>query len=154
MRLTSLLAIGDAAPAPSIEAVFENTVPSTIDWLRRRGVERVAIYGAGSHTARLLPVWVALAGPPVVAVLTSAPGPVECLDGVPVLSLDCFDPETVQAVILSSQTFERDLAAIAEERWPDLPAVRLYWHPTCSMKSHDREFRVDRSNLNDQRRAV
>jgi hypothetical protein len=140
--------------APSLDAVLEDVVPRTIDSMQQRGVERVAIYGAGTHTERLLPVWRALGGPAVVAVLTTVAGGRQELADIPIVSSDEFDPASVQAVLLSSQTYEQELAAIAEERWPDLPAIRLYWHPTCSVASHHRESCADRSKFADQRRAV
>jgi CDP-glycerol glycerophosphotransferase (TagB/SpsB family) len=153
LRLSSPLGVDDR-PIPSVEFVLSDVLPRTITWLRRRGITQIAVYGAGAHTERLIPVWRTLSGPSVVVVLTTTESGRANLDGVPILAIDQFDPEGVEAIVLSSQSFEHELAAISEERWPDLPTVRLYWHSTCSITGQNRECAADFSNFFEQRRAV
>jgi hypothetical protein len=99
--------------------------------MREQGVRSVAIYGAGSHTRLMLPIWRALGGPAAtVVVVSGAPASRACC-GLPVVSIDDFDSTSVDGVLLSSQGFERAMAATCAERIPTLPVFPV-WSPPAS----------------------
>lgn len=104
---------------------------SAIERCRALGVGRVAVYGAGSHTQMLLPLWDDLGGPPVASVLVSARSP-ETLTafGRRLLSLEEFDPKSVDAVVPSSMQFEAEMIDACTSRWPSLPVIPLWTHGT------------------------
>ena len=126
------LAEADASPTLAhLGNQLRALLPWTIFRARERGVRAVAVYGAGSHTRLMLPIWRALGGPvPTVVVVSSAPAASECC-GVPVVSIDDFDHGSVDGILLSSQGFERAMASTCAERFPDLPVFPV-WSPPAS----------------------
>jgi CDP-glycerol glycerophosphotransferase (TagB/SpsB family) len=101
-------------------------VPSFLARLRAAGIRRVALYGTGSHTRRLLPIWRVQSGPTVNALIVTTAGSEQSFMDLPVIAADLFDPTSVDAVVPSSQAFERELWLTCEERWPDLPVFRVW----------------------------
>ncbi len=96
-----------------------------IEHCRRRGYRCVAFYGAGDHTAKLLPIWEGLGGPPVAALLVSEnPGKPFC--GRPVLAAGGPLPPEVQAVVPSSHTHETTLRKSWLPAHPEVPWVPLW----------------------------
>jgi hypothetical protein len=99
-------------------------------WLRihRAGGRRVAVFGAGGHTEAMLD-W----GVPdvfeVVALVASAPGAATAL-GLPLVSLEGLPLETIDAVLLSSVSYEPEMHEAAIRRGVPL-VVPLYedWPP-------------------------
>jgi hypothetical protein len=122
---------GSRAPVLRQGAVLtglRQLVPWAIERTASVGASTVAIYGAGSHTRALLPIWDAAGGPAVSQIIVSAPtGDEEC-GGVPVVSADRFDPSTVDAIVLSSQAYEREMSSTCAARWPQIPVVPI-WQP-------------------------
>jgi hypothetical protein len=103
-------------------------VPGAVERCALVGATAVAVYGAGSHTHALLPIWAAAGGPAVNQIVVSATnGQTDC-DGIGIVAADAFDPSTVDAIVLSSQIFEHEMAAACVARWPQLPVVPL-WEP-------------------------
>lgn len=96
------------------------------DELAEQGRRRVALYGAGQHTKRLLASGWAQRGLEVVAILDDGSGVVE-IDGIAVMRPE-HAPKDVQAVVLSSDAHEAALAARAEEVFGEwgIPIVRMY----------------------------
>jgi hypothetical protein len=120
-----------AAASPSVTHLtpqLRALLPWTIHRARATDVRTVAFYGAGSHTRLMLPIWRALGGPVVRSIVVSGvPTESTCCD-VPVVSADDFDPSSVDAVVLSSQGYERVMAATCAARWPSLPVFPV-WSP-------------------------
>ena len=81
----------------------------------------MTVFGAGMHTRTLLPLWKQLGGPPVNRIIVSDPRDAnDMLEGIPVCGVsDVRCPES-DAVILSSMTFEPEMAE-ACKRWPEIP---------------------------------
>jgi hypothetical protein len=106
-------------------------VPKVIERCRNDKIKTVAIYGAGSHTRLLVPIWQALEGPAIRTIIeTGEPSEADCM-GFPVLKAQYFDPARVDAVVLSSYGYEEDMAAVCNERWPGLKVVRI-WRPVVT----------------------
>ena len=117
-----------ALDAGAHEETLEEGLARAIVHLRGladRGIRRLALYGAGSHTTQLI---ARLAREPaaVVAVIDDQPGDV-AFAGVPRVTPAAWPTLAADAVVLSSRTFEPVLAARAARWLPsDVPLVRLY----------------------------
>ncbi|HVC18783.1 MAG TPA: glycosyltransferase [Vicinamibacterales bacterium] len=112
-----------------VAALLRRLVPRTIARCSAAGVRRVAIFGAGSHSALLLPLWRGLGGPTVAGfVVSGTPQEAMSLD-LPVCSLAALEPGAVDAIVLSSETYEVEMAAACRAIWPDLPCYGI-WSPT------------------------
>jgi alpha-1,3-rhamnosyl/mannosyltransferase len=117
-----------ALDAGAHEETLEEGLARAIVQLRGlcdRGIRRLALYGAGSHTMQLI---ARLAPEPaaVVAVIDDQPGDA-AFAGVPRVTPDAWPTLVADAVVLSSRTFEPVLAARAAQWLPaGVPLVRLY----------------------------
>jgi glycosyltransferase involved in cell wall biosynthesis len=117
-----------ALDAGAHEETLEEGLARAIVHLRGladRGIRRLALYGAGSHTVQLI---ARLAHEPaaVVAVIDDQAGDA-AFAGVPRVTPDAWPTIAADAVVLSSRTFEPVLAARAARWLPaDVPLVRLY----------------------------
>jgi hypothetical protein len=104
-------------------------LPWTIQRCRQNHVKKVALYGAGSATQIFIPIWKRHNGPTIKEILVTANGSSkEIFCGYPVYSIDEFDPTGVDAIVLSSQSYELDMFNTCRERWPDLPVFSV-WMP-------------------------
>jgi hypothetical protein len=117
-----------ALDAGAHEETLEEGLARAIVQLRGladRGIRRLALYGAGSHTTQLI---ARLAQEPaaVVAVIDDQPGDA-AFAGVPRVTPDAWPTIAADAVVLSSRTFEPVLAARAARWLPaGVPLVRFY----------------------------
>ena len=48
--------------------------------------------------------------------------------GIRVIAAERFDPSTVDAIVLSSQGYEEQMAATCAQRWPETSVYRV-WRP-------------------------
>jgi hypothetical protein len=88
---------------------------------------RIALYGAGTHTQWLLRVTAGLPGPHVVAILSDAPAERWLGWPAPLLQPAQLDPRDVDAVVVSSDSYEQAIATRAREHFGDrVPQIRLY----------------------------
>jgi CDP-glycerol glycerophosphotransferase (TagB/SpsB family) len=127
-RLVEEKASGDGRADDRVAAVLRSLVPWLIVDLRLRSVDRVAIFGAGSHSRRLLDVWARHHGPSVATVVTSnASAAGDTFDGIPLVSIDSLSPYDVDAIVLSSANHEREMSLNAALAAPELPVYGL-WH--------------------------
>ncbi len=96
-----------------------------IQYCREHHLESVALYGASNHTEQLLPVWRALNGPRVLAILVS-----ETTDrtafGLPVICISDPIPSEIQAVIPSSHRFESTMRQKWIAQYPEISWVRFW----------------------------
>jgi hypothetical protein len=103
-------------------------VPWAVQRCREEGARRIAIYGAGSQTRALIPMWQALGGPPIQEIIVTDETADKTFMGFPVVSANRFNPSNADAIVLSSNGYESDMAATCAERWP---GKRVYpiWRP-------------------------
>ena len=107
---------------------LRHLVPWAIQRCQDDGVRRIAIFGAGSHTRLLIPIWKSLGGPPIkIIVVSGQPAETTCM-GLRVVSADDFDANQVDGILLSSHGYERQMAAICRERWSEIRAYTI-WRP-------------------------
>jgi hypothetical protein len=118
-------------PVPRLGVLVEalrHLIPWTVERCLSDSRQRVVLYGAGAHTRLLVPLWEAVGGPELVAVIVSQPGFESECAGLPVIAADAFDPDMADAVVLSSHAYEGEMAQACASRWPDVPVYRV-WHP-------------------------
>jgi glycosyltransferase involved in cell wall biosynthesis len=115
----------------AFEEDLEARVAEAVFACQHRDIRRVAIYGAGEVTEALLPIWRRQGGPGIQSIFTTgSSGPRE-LGGFTLGTLDAFDPSEVDAVILSSRTYEMEMAEALARAFPRLPRIGL-WHPVVT----------------------
>jgi CDP-glycerol glycerophosphotransferase (TagB/SpsB family) len=109
------------------------------------GVERVAFFGAGSHTRALLESWQRLRSPRVVTALVSD-GPLDARVPLQIRSVERFDPHSVDAVVLSSASHEGSMWRTCRSRWPWLRVVPVWYDlgPGSVVSDRERELLVAR----------
>lgn len=107
---------------------LRHLVPWAIQRCQNDGVRRIAIFGAGSHTRLLIPIWKSLGGPAIKNIVVSGePAETACM-GHPVVSADEFDANQVDGIVLSSHGYEQEMAGICRDRWPQIGAYTI-WRP-------------------------
>ena len=104
-------------------------IPWTIERCHNDGVRSVVLYGAGSHTRILIPIWKALGGPTIRGIIVSEVPSETTFMGYPVESANHFRPDHVDAIVLSSHGFEDQMARACKQRWPDLKTYPI-WRPS------------------------
>jgi hypothetical protein len=107
---------------------LKSLVPWTIQRCREDGAKKIALYGAGSHTRLLLPMWAGLRGPAVHQIIVSETPNESRLLGIPIVAADEFDSTQVDAIVLSSYAFEEEMASICRSRWPGAKVYSI-WRP-------------------------
>lgn len=112
----------------NLRARLEQLVPSIVARCARDNVRSIALFGAGSHSRALLPLWLQAGGPPPTAVLVSDAGPSTQFMGLSVVRAADYHPSADEAILLSSSSYEGEMAAVCERLWPRNKCYRLY-HP-------------------------
>jgi hypothetical protein len=107
---------------------LRHLVPWAIQRCRTDGVRTVAIYGAGSHTQLLVPIWRALGGPAIKEIIVTREISEPTCMGLPVISAEQFDPSQVDGIVLSSHGYEQQMAAFCRKRWPHAKVYPI-WRP-------------------------
>lgn len=109
---------------------------------RLRGQGRFCLYGAGAHTRWLLSVTADLPRHSLYAVIDDDPACDE-IDGVPVVEPDGIEVGAIDAIVISSDQWESQMAQRASDRWGDeVEIIRLYENlpPGPYDKQDDREL--------------
>jgi len=126
---------------PQVVDSLRHLVPWVIDRCRREGVESIYLYGAGAHTEMLVPIWRAAGGPRLAGVLVSERPVRGEMMGLPVIAAGELEPAAGDGIVLSSVTFERELAEAGRARWPALPIYAVWrplpWEPGARMPLAD-----------------
>lgn len=121
-------AMDDSQPQSHLVTQLRVLVPWAIHRVRASGARSIALFGAGTHTRLLLPMWRALDGPtPHTVVVSSEPAEPWC-GGLPVVSLDNFHLGGTDAVVLSSHGYEHAMTAAWQTRFPNVPVFSI-WSP-------------------------
>lgn len=121
-----------ASALRNISETLHYLVPWVVQRCRENRIRRIAVYGAGSHTRLLIPIWKALDGPLIQMIVESGTPAETVFMGYPVVSADRFEQSQVDAIVLSSQGYEQEMATICEKRWPELPFYSI-WRPLHSV---------------------
>ena len=112
--------------------ILRHLVAWAINRCASDGVARVALFGAGTHTQLLLPVWRALGGPSVSTIVVSGSPVHSTYLGLPVCALADLDRADVDGIVLSSARHEAEMAATCRDVWPDLPCYGI-WAPSARL---------------------
>ena len=105
---------------------LERGALAAIERCQRDGVERVYLYGAGSHTEIVVPLWSNLGGPPICGVVVSDAPTSQNFSGIPLVQASALAPRAGDGIVLSSRTFEVEMAATCERLWPNTSYYPLY----------------------------
>ena len=111
-------------------------LPPILKRMRDQGVEKIAIYGAGTHTSTLLSVWRELAAPQVHCILLTEASETE-FEGLPVVSIQDSTSLDIDAILGSSQSYEIPMALAANEYRPNTPFFHI-WNPRFDISKHKR----------------
>lgn len=110
----------------SVQNMLREVLPIVAERCRHGNIKRVFLFGAGSHSALLIPMWTDLNGPAIHGILTSELGPQRTLGNIPVIPAEQYQPLPGDVIVLSSQVFESEMAATCKLRWPETPYYALY----------------------------
>lgn len=86
---------------------------------------KVAIYGAGTHTEKLLEFWQGVIGQPVTAIMVSQPE-AQSFQGIPVIGVQDVLPDQFDAIVLSSLRFENEMYETLRTNGITSQVIRLY----------------------------
>ena len=139
-RKPSLMSRGSTLRA--LHEPLRHLVPWTVRRCRDEGAKTIAIYGAGSHTRLLVPIWKALGGPAIKKIIVTGEPAEDSFLGFPLVGTERFNPAEVDAIVLSSEGYEEAMAAICRERWPDAK-VHSIWRPVGPVEDFDSLCRDD-----------
>lgn len=118
----------------NIKLSLQRLVPWVIDQCRRENTQRVSIFGCGSHTAMMLPLWQAAQGPAVERIIVTDPKDTWEFMGLPVTAVKDYRPMPGEGIVLSSYPFEAQMAETCRNLWPGTPYYPFY-HPRPGQKS-------------------
>jgi glycosyltransferase involved in cell wall biosynthesis len=113
-------------PAQEHRAALCNVLPELIAYMHACGIKRVGLYGAGTHTNVLLDLWNSANGPEISILFTSEEPTVQTFSGIPVVQIDDVKTEELDFVVLSSQSFEEEMAQRMRKTLPGMPFAALY----------------------------
>lgn len=100
----------------------------------------VALYGAGRHTHWLLPLIRKVPGPTVSCILDDFIRPGESIAGIPVVHPESIEPETLGAIVISSDLHEERLVRRCQELYGNrVRVVRLYENLPTGLFTFDQQ---------------
>ncbi|MBS0196778.1 MAG: glycosyltransferase family 4 protein [Planctomycetes bacterium] len=103
---------------PGIACTAERLMTAALTTLRSRGARRIAIYGAGAHTARAARAIARF--PEVIATID------DHATGAGIITAREAASRNIECVVISSDEHERELAARAREALPGVEVFTLY----------------------------
>jgi glycosyltransferase involved in cell wall biosynthesis len=128
-RIQELLAVLDR-PAP--DARRRCGMPAALrEFLASSGIgrtpnARIALFGAGGHTALLLEEWRNFSLPLPVLILVSAEPSAATVEGIPLARITVANAAAFDMIVLSSKSYEPELAHLARACFPDKCIVRIW----------------------------
>jgi len=87
---------------------------------------KVAIYGAGTHTEKLLNVWKELQLPPISLIVLSEMPNSMSFEGIPTLGIMSIAEENLDLIVLSSKSFEEIMLQNCEKFLPETPRLGFW----------------------------
>lgn len=123
---------GDASgPQSHLVNQLRVLLPWAVHRVQASGARSIAVYGAGAHTRLVLPMWRALDGPTLHSVVVSGRPSESWCGGLPVFSLEEFDAQGTDAVVLSSHGYEHAMTTAWQARFPHIPVFSI-WSPPAA----------------------
>ena len=130
-----------------IQDQIAHSLSGYADWVRsevvQRSAARIAVYEAGSHTEQLLQLWTALCLPHWNRVLVTDAPTSPAWRGIPLSQISDVCPEEIDLIVLSSRTYESEMAEVCRQRFPSVPRIAI-WAPRLSdlhVKGHALKLR-------------
>lgn len=87
---------------------------------------KVAIYGAGTHTEKLLNIWKELKFPPISLIVLSEMPNSKSFEGIPMLGIMSIAEENLDLIVLSSKSFEEIMLQNCEKFLPETPRLGFW----------------------------
>ena len=87
---------------------------------------KIAIYGAGTHTEKLLNVWKELQLPPISLIVLSEIPSSMSFEGIPTLGVMSITKENLDLIVLSSKSFEEIMLQNCEKFLPETPRLGFW----------------------------
>ncbi|OIO59864.1 MAG: hypothetical protein COZ46_00195 [Verrucomicrobia bacterium CG_4_10_14_3_um_filter_43_23] len=106
--------------------LLQYIVPKIVEFCELEGYGRVAFYGAGNHTTLLLKYWHANSGPEVVKIISSQVVSEKEFQGLPIQAIKDMQEGEVDAVILSSMTYEKDMLNACRKFIPNTVCLPIW----------------------------
>lgn len=116
----------EASTRRRVNSRLNAVLPRIVEDVRAHNRTRLALYGAGRHSDCLMPIWRDLGGPPFLFTMVSACSGTEFFHGCPVTPIGKVAPGSIDAVVISSQASEAEMARIAKERFPHAVVYTLW----------------------------
>ena len=114
-----------------IQAVIRRTLEANKKWIMEQIKASppggVVVYGAGSHTRKLLESWYQMNLPVIDAILVSETPKTSSFCGLPVYPVEKIDPAKIGLVIISSKSFEDAIAKNCRRFLPKVPRL-TFWN--------------------------
>ncbi len=102
-------------------------------------IKKVALYGAGKHSEILIEVFKKLRLAKIVKVIQTTKPSATLFGDIPLVAASQFNPEEVDAIILSSQSYEHEMFRFCLQNWPQLPVFTIWeqrlQHPYFLLKN-------------------
>jgi hypothetical protein len=76
-------------------------------------------------------MWQSVGGPAIREIIVTGRPAEDSVMGFPVVSADAFDASQVDAIVLSSNGYEQEMAAICAARWPGVK-IQPIWQPLAA----------------------
>lgn len=123
---------GEAIAAEkALISTFKERLPAIISQIASSGYQRLAIYGTGKHSELLLQEWIRLGGPAFARAIVSSQAASESFKGIRLNNIDDVDAKSLDAVLISSQSWEKEIFKTLKLRHPELPTFAI-WNSECS----------------------
>ena len=121
-----------------IQAVIKRTLESNKKWIleqiKASPPGGVVVYGAGSHTLKLLKSWNYMNLPAIDAILVSETPKTSSFCGLPVYPVGKIDPAKIGLVLISSMSFEEAIAKNCRRFLPKVPRL-TFWNPDLGTRT-------------------
>ncbi len=120
------LAIHHFWPINEHRAAMGSVVPELVAYIKSKRFRRLGVYGAGTHTKALLELWRIHQGPDITTLITSEVPAQPEFAGLPVKGIEQLEPHGLDFVILSSRSFEKEMASSMRRHRPEIPFAAIY----------------------------
>lgn len=113
-------------PSEQHRSVLKDSIPEVIDFVVQKKLKKIGIYGAGTHTKVFLELWKKNNGPAIKTLITTDIPETPVFEGLPVNAVSELSEDQLDFVILSSQSFENEMAEELESYLPNLDYAAIY----------------------------
>ena len=103
-----------------------NEVKGKLGFLEDSEEPKIFVYGAGSQTLRLLEIWKLWSLPPINGIAVTEAEEDSNLLGCPIFSIESVVGTNIDLILLSSKSFEAEMAACLDDKLPSVPRLSFW----------------------------